>query len=377
MKLTVRLAFAAALLAALLPAQATKGDYLTYVGTYTKPNQSKGIYAWRFSPATGKMTELGLAAESAGPSFLAISPNRKFLYAVNELSTFQGQKAGAVSAFAIDTATGKLRLLNQVSSRGDGPCHLAIDRTGKWLVVANYGGGSTAEYPIHPDGSLGEASTFVQHAGSSIDPQRQKGPHAHDAVFSPDGRTAFVLDLGLDQILNYTTRGLKPEAIPFSKVTPGAGPRHMVFHPKGRFAYVATEMTASVITMRYNAGKFEEVQTVTTVAADFKGTRSGAEIAIHPTGKFVYASTRGADTISVFAVDPAKGTLTPVDRVSTQGKTPRSFAIDPTGAYLFAANQDSDTVVQFRIDAATGKLTPTGTVLQAFSPVCVVFTRAK
>ncbi len=377
MKLTVKLLASAALLAALLPAQPAKGDILAFVGTYTKPNQSKGIYAWRLSPATGKMTPLGLVGESQSPSFLAIHPNRKFLYAVNEVSTFEGKKAGAVSAFSLDAATGQLHLLNQVSSQGDGPCHLAIDPTGKWLVVANYGGGSTAEYPIHADGTLGDASTFAQHKGSSVDPQRQKGPHAHDAVYSPDGKTAFVLDLGLDQILHYTTAGLKPAVPPFTKITPGSGPRHMVFDPRGHFAYLMTEMTASVVAFRYSPGKFEELQTLSTVPADFQGTRSGAEIAIHPTGKFVYASTRGVDAISVFAVDPAKGTLTAVDRTPTQGKTPRSFAIDPTGRCLFAANQDSDSIVQFAIDPKTGKLTPAGAPIQAFAPVCIVFTPAK
>jgi 6-phosphogluconolactonase len=376
MKLHSKLVLAAAVFAAGLSAQSTKGDYLAYVGTYTKPNQSKGIYAWRFSPSTGKMTSVGLVAETASPSFLALHPSRKFLYAVNELSTFQGQKAGAVSAFSIDAATGQLHLLNQVSSRGDGPCHLAVDPTGKWLIVANYGGGSAAEYPIHPDGTLGEAATFLQHKGSSVDTQRQQGPHAHDAVFSPDGKTVFVLDLGLDQILHYTTAGLTPAAPPFSKIAAGSGPRHMVFAPSGHFAYLMTEMKASVVAMRYAAGDFEALQTLPTVpAADFKPTMSGAEIAIHPTGKFVYASTRGANIISVFAVDPTKGTLTAVDSTPTQGKTPRSFTIDPTGAYLFAANQDSDTIVQFRIDPKTGKLTPTGAVLANLSPVCVLFVK--
>jgi 6-phosphogluconolactonase len=357
------------------PAKAAKGEYIAYVGTYTRPDKSRGIYAWRFQPATGKLTAIGLVGETASPSFLAIHPNRKFLYAVNEISNFEGKKAGSVSAFAMDTRTGQLKLLNTVSSRGDGPCHLALDRSGKWLFVANYGGGSVAEYPVHADGSLGESSAFVQHTGSSVNQQRQAGPHAHSTVLSPDGKTVFVADLGLDQILSYKVAGLTPNNLPFIKIAPGSGPRHLAFTPNGKFAYVMTEMTASVVAFRYGGGKFKELQTLPT--ADLSPTVSGAEIAVHPTGKFVYSSTRGANSIGVFAIDPAKGTLTPVERTPSGGKTPRNFAIDPTGAYLFAAHQDSDNVVVFRIDANTGKLTPSGDILEAFAAVCVTFVPAQ
>ena len=269
-----------------------------------------------------------------------------------------------------------LKALNTVSTRGDGPCHLAVDPTGKWLIVANYGGGSVAEYPVQADGTLGEASTFVQHEGSSVDAARQKGPHAHATVLSPDGKLVFVNDLGLDKILAYQVAGLKPADPPFTKIAPGAGPRHLAFAPNGHFAYAITEMTASVVAFRYANGKFEELQMLPNLAEDVPG-KSGAEIAVHPTGKFVYASTRGANLITVFAVDPAKGTLTAVDRTPTQGKTLRNFTIDPTGAYLFAANQDSDNIVVFKIDAKTGKLTPSGDVLEAGSPVCVMFIPAQ
>ena len=353
----------------------SKGDFIVYAGTYTRPGKSKGIYAWRFNPSTGKVAAIGLAGETASPSFLAVHPNRKFLYAVNEVSNYQGKKEGSVSAFALDAKTGMLKALNTVSSRGDGPCHLALDPAGKWLIVANYGGGSVAEYPVHADGSLGEASTFVQHEGSSADHQRQQGPHAHSTVISPDGKLVFVNDLGLDKILAYRVDGLKPADPPFVKIAPGSGPRHLAFAPNGKFAYAITEMTASVVAFRYAGGKFEELQTVPNLAEDVAG-KSGAEIAVHPSGKFVYSSTRGANLITVFAVDPAKGTLTAVDRTPVQGKTPRNFAIDPTGAYLFAANQDSDNVVVFRIDAKTGKLTPSGDVLEAGNPVCIVFVPA-
>jgi 6-phosphogluconolactonase len=377
MRLVSRLLFFVLALSAMPAGVAqSKGELIVYGGTYTRPNKSKGIYAWRFQPATGKLTSIGLVGETASPSFLAVHPNKKFLYAVNEISNYKGEKAGSVSAFAIDAKTGMLKALNTVSSRGDGPCHLAIDPTGQWLIVANYGGGSVAEYPVHADGTLGEASSFVQHTGSSVDPARQKGPHAHSAVLSPDGRLVFVNDLGLDKILSYHVDGLTPADPPFTKIAPGAGPRHLAFAPNGKFAYAITEMTASVVVFRYGGGKFEELQTIPNLSEDFAG-RSGAEIAVHPSGKFVYSSTRGHDSISVFAVDPAKGTLTFVDRTSTQGKTPRNFAIDPTGAYLFAANQDSDNVVVFKIDAKTGKLTPSGEKLEAGNPVCIVFVPAK
>ncbi len=356
-------------------AKPAKGEYIVYAGTYTGPGKSKGIYAWRFHPANGKVTAIGLVGETASPSFLAVHPNRKFLYAVNEVSNFEGKRAGSVSAFAMDTSTGQLKLLNTVSSRGDAPCHLALDPSGKWLFAANYNGGSVAEYPVHDDGTLGEASAFVQHVGSSVNRQRQAGPHAHSTVLSPDGKSVYVADLGLDQILSYKVGGLTPNDPPYIKIAQGAGPRHLAFTPNGRYAYVMTEMTASVVAFRYEGGKFEELQTLPTVepAANI----SGAEIAVHPNGKFVYSSTRGANTIAVFAIDADKGTLTPVERTPSGGKTPRNFAIDPTGAYLFAANQDSDLVVVFRIDAKAGKLTPTGDVLDAFAPVCVVFVPAQ
>jgi len=377
MKTTTRsLSFLLALLTMPAGVAQTKGDFIMYAGTYTRPNKSKGIYAWRFQPATGKLTSLGLVGETVSPSFLAVHPNKKFLYAVNEISNYKGEKAGSVTAFSMDTKTGMLKALNTVSTRGDGPCHLAIDPTGKWLIVANYGGGSVAEYPVHADGTLGEASSFVQHTGSSVDQARQKGPHAHSAVLSPDGKLVFVNDLGLDKILSYKVDGLTPADPPFTKIAPGTGPRHLAFAPNGKFAYAITEMAAGVVAFRYSNGKFEELQAVSNLSEDFPG-KSGAEIAVHPNGKFVYSSTRGHDSISIFAVDASKGTLTFVDRTPTQGKTPRNFAIDPSGAYLFAANQDSDKIVVFKVDAKTGKLTPSGEVLEAGNPVCITFVPAQ
>jgi 6-phosphogluconolactonase len=254
---------------------------------------------------------------------------------------------------------------------------VALDKSGKWLFVANYGGGSVAAFPVQEDGSLGKASTFVQHAGSSVNPQRQRRPYGHSANPSLDGRFVLAADLGLDQVLTYPldpVKGMASSASSIAKIQPGSGPRHLAFHPDGRFAYVASEMAATVTAFAYDPskGEMKELQTISMLPADFTGTKAAAEIAAHPSGKFLYASNRGHDSIAVFAID-AKGMLTAVEYVPTQGKNPRNFAIDPTGAYLLAANQDSANVVVFRIDSKTGKLTSTGDRLEAAFPVCVTF----
>jgi 6-phosphogluconolactonase len=365
------------------PAAQAPGDWIMYVGTYTKA-PSKGIYAYRFQSATGEVTPLGaagLAAETENPSFLAVHPNQRFLYAVNEVSRYEGKDAGSVSAFAIDRATGTLTLLNRVSSRGGGACHLSLDRAGKWLFVANYGGGSVAAFPVHDDGTLGEASAFFQHEGKSVNAARQSGPHAHETVVSPDNRFVLAADLGLDKVFTYrldpAKGGLAPGEPPFATIAPGSGPRHLAFRPDGKFVYVLKEMLSAVVAFRYDAGggTLAELQTLSTVPEGFSGDNSGAELATHPSGKFLYASNRGDDSIAIFRVDATKGTLTSAGRVSTQGKTPRGFAIDPSGRFLVAGNQNSGTVVVFRIDQQTGGLTPTGTVLQVGSPVNVVFSK--
>jgi 6-phosphogluconolactonase len=348
-----------------------QSDRTVYVGTYTRQN-SKGIYAYRFDTKTGKVTETGLAGETSNPSFLALHPNGKYLYAVNE------DKDGHVTSFSIDPASGKLTMLNQVSSQGSGPCALALDKTGKWLFVANYNNGSIAAYPVGADGKLGEASATDQHKGSSVNKQRQAGPHAHSTVLSPDNRFLLVNDLGLDQIFAYrldTAKGIDTASPVISKTPAGGGPRHLAFGSKGKFAYACNEMMSSVTTYSYDAktGELKEVQTVSMLPKDFTGSNSAAEIAVHPSGKFVYASNRGHNSIVRFDIDPAKGTLTAADWTPTDGKTPRNFAIDPTGGYLFAANQDGGGVVVFRIDKGTGKLEPTGTKLDVPVPVCVVF----
>ncbi len=357
---------------------AAKGKYLVYVGTGAE-KADKGIYAYRFDAATGQLTSLGRVAESDNPSFLAVAPNHRFLYAVNETTHFAGRNTGAVSAFSIDPASGKLTLLNEVSSVGVGPTHLVVDKTGKDVLVANYDSGSVAAFPIHADGRLGDASAFVQHHGSSVNPQRQEGPHAHSIYTSPDNRLVVSADLGLDKVLVYrfdAAKGtLTPNDPPFVKVNPGAGPRHFAFHPSGKFGYVINEMGSTVTAFSYQAasGTLHEIQTISTLPKDFKGENYPAEVEVGRSGKFLYGSNRGHDSIAVFAIDAQKGTLTPVEYVPTGGKFPRNFQIDPTGTYLFAANGNSGNITVFRIDASTGRLTATGQVLQVPSPLCVIF----
>ncbi len=357
---------------------AVASDFFVYVGTYTSKG-SEGIYLYRLQDRSGKMTALGLAAKTPNPSFLAIHPNGRFLYAVSEISSFEGKRSGAVSAFARDPKTGTLTLLNTVSSGGTGPCHVSVDKTGRTVLVANYGGGSVAALPIKDDGSLQEASAFVQHSGSSVNPKRQDAPRAHSINPSPDNRFAVVADLGLDQVLVYRLDPAKGSLVannpPFARVRPGAGPRHFAFHPGGRYAYVINEIASTVTAFTWDAagGILEETQTISTLPEDFSGNNTTAEVQVHPSGRFLYGSNRGHDSIAVFAVDVAKGTLTLVEHVSTQGRTPRNFGIDPTGSYLIAANQNSGSIVVFRIDAAAGRLTPTGETFQVSMPVCIKF----
>ncbi len=362
----------------------TSQKFLVYVGTYTN-HGSKGIYSYRFDSSTGKLTSLELAAEAEAPSFLAISPSGQFLYAVNELEKYNGQPTGAVSAFAIHPKTGKLTLLNQLSSRGEDPAHVTLDRTGKYVLVANYTTGSVAVYPILKDGRLGEASSFVQHKGHSVNPERQEGPHAHAIALSPDNRFAIVADLGLDELLVYRfdaangTLGAKPQIV---HTSPGAGPRHLVFSSNGKFLYVINEIKSTVVTYSYDPvnAALHELQSISALPQGFKGDSTAAEIEIDPSGKFLYASNRAAaedGTIAVFAIDRDKGTVTHVETDSSGGKAPRNFAIDPTGSWLLAANQDSNNIVVFRLDRKTGHLTRTEESREISSPVCLKFLTAE
>ncbi len=363
------------------PAQAQQhGKYLLYVGTYTEEGgKSKGIYAFRYDSQTSEITPLGLAAETTNPSWVTAHPNGRFLYAVNEVQNYKGPNSGGVSAFSIDHVTGKLTFLNEEPSRGADPCYVTVDKTGKYGLVANYTGGSLAVFPILADGKLGEASAFVQHSGKGTNPERQEGPHVHSVDLSPDNRFAMVDDLGLDELLVYKFDSSKgsvvPNDPPFTKLTPGSGPRHFALRPDGKFAYVISEMGRTVTVFSNDAatGKLEVLQTVTTLPKGFTGRNDDAEIHVHPSGKFLYASNRGDDSIAIYAIDKDKGTVTQLAIVPTGGKEPRSFEIDPTGTLLFAANQKSDNIVVFRIDQKTGLLTPTSKVLEVGSPVCVKF----
>jgi 6-phosphogluconolactonase len=374
-------ALSSTLLAAAAPAE-HHGKYLFYVGTYTEEG-SKSIYAYRFDADTGEIAELGLAAETTNPSFVALHPNGRFLYAVNEVGNYKGPDSGGVSAFSIDRATGKLTFLNEVASRGADPCYITVDKTGKYVLVANYTGGSLAVFPVREDGTLGEASAFIQHSGHGANPERQEKAHAHSIDLSPDNRLAMVDDLGLDELLVYKFDSSKgsptPNSPPFVKLDAGAGPRHFALSPSGKFAYVVAEMqsTVTVLSNDSDSGTLHRLQTISTLPKSFTGQNDDAEIQIYPSGKFLYASNRGSDTIAVFAIDSSKGTLTPIEYTPTQGKIPRSFGIDPTGKFLFAENQKSDNVVVFGIDAKTGHLTPTGKVLDVGSPVCVKFLKVE
>ena len=349
-----------------------------YFGTYTSrgENASKGIYRSVLDLETGKLSNPVLAAEVRNPSFLEIHPNGKFLYAVSESGG-----AGSVSAYALDRDAADLKFLNQQPSGGANPCHVSIDHAGRNLLVANYGGGSAAVIPIKSDGKLGEPTGFVQHEGSSVNPRRQKAPHAHSINVSPDNRFAFVADLGIDKIMIYRLDIEKGTLVannpPFAKVKPGAGPRHFAFHPNGRFAYVINELDCTVTAFAYESasGALTQLQTITTLPNGFDGSNSCAEVRVHPGGKFLYGSNRGHDSIVVYKVDLAKGTLTFVEHETANIKTPRNFNIDPTGRFCLVANQGGDSVVVFRIDRQTGALEPTGHKISVARPVCVRFLR--
>jgi 6-phosphogluconolactonase len=355
------------------------GSQWIFIGTYTNGGKSQGIYRLEIDNETGRVSEPTLAAESPDPSFLAVHPTKRFLFAVNELATFEGKPSGSVTGFTLDAKTGVLGSINKQSSRGAAPCHLSIDHTGKAVLVANYSGGSVAALPIGDDGRLGPATAFAQHEGSSADKSRQSEPHAHSINLDAGNRFAVAADLGLDKLLVYKFDPLKPALVPddppFAKVAPGSGPRHFAFHPDGKHAYVINELKSTVTAFDYNAerGVLSEIQTIGTLPVGFTGSSSTAEVQVHPSGKFLYGSNRGHDSIAVFAIEPGTGRLKALEQVPTGGKNPRNFGIDATGKFLLAANQDSDTIKVFKIDGETGRLTPTGQIVAVPVPVCVKF----
>ncbi len=367
----------------LIPAgEALASGYLVYVGTYTG-NGSEGIYAYRFDPATGEISPIGLAAATDNPSFLAVDPKARFLYAVNELDPSHGEPTGLVSVFAIDRDSAKLIWLQEVSSLGGDPAFVSLDRSARFLMVANYdvfnyAGGSYAVFPIGADGRLGPRSAYVREAGSSADPERQRGPHPHSIQVTADNRFVITADLGLDRLFvdrfDARTGSLTPGSPRVVKADPGAGPRHLAFAPSGKFLYVVNELASTVMAYSYEPGPGTLVgkQTVSTLSKDFTGKNTAAEIVVDAGGRFLYVSNRGDDSIEVFGIDPESGSLTTVERVPSGGRAPRSFAIDPTGRWLFAGNQDSNEIKLFEIDQASGRLTATPRSWKIVSPVCVL-----
>jgi 6-phosphogluconolactonase len=355
------------------------GSQWVFVGTYTNSGKSKGIYRLEIDNASSKVSAPVLAAESPDPSFLAISPSRRHLYAANEVEKFEGKLAGSITAFRLDAKTGELEKLNQQSSRGPAPCHLSVDPTGKAVLAANYSGGSVVALPIGEDGRLGPASGFIQHIGRGADPSRQSEPHAHSINVDHAGKYAVAADLGLDELLVYkldaASATLTPNSPPFTMVAPGSGPRHFAFHPDGTHAYAINELKSTVTALNYNpaSGTLSAFQTISTLPLSYEGASYTAEVQVHPSGRFLYGSNRGHDSIAVFAIEPGTGRLKAVEQVPTGGKAPRNFGIDATGRLLLAANQGSDTIKVFKIDPETGRLTPTGQVIKVPVPVCVKF----
>ncbi len=356
------------------PSQTSSHPDLALVGTYTAKTQSKGIYILQFDERTGEFRVAGVAAETPNPSWVLVHPNGKFVYAANESG-----KNSTVSAFALDPQTGKLTLLNQLPALGEDPCHLAFDTTGKFLFVANYTSGTVAVFPILPDGKLGEHTAAVKDEGKlGPNAKRQEGPHAHWVQVSPDDHSLFVSDLGLDAVqklgFDPSKGSLSPDPAAGTHVAPGSGPRHVAFSADGKYMYVLSELQNTVSVFAKDAhGNYQPGQIISALPSGFQGKSDAAEIVLHPSGKWLYTSNRGSDTIAVFAVDPAHGTLRLLADVPSGGKEPRHFIIDPSGQFLLAENQHSDSIVEFRIDSNTGALTPTGRVVHVPSPVCLTF----
>src|SRR5262245_2488614 len=352
-----------------------RGDTVwVFVGTYTG-KKSQGIYRAELDTATGKLGKAELAAEIASPSFLAIHPERTHLFCVCELT---GKRAGGVASFKLDAKTGALKPINQQSSVGGGPCHITSDKAGKNVLIANYGGGSAAVLPVDKDGKLGEASSFVQHTGSSVNKGRQEAPHAHSVNLDKDNKFAVVADLGLDKLLVYKFDSAKgtitandPAAL---DLAPGAGPRHFAFHPNGKFAYTNNELDSTVTALAYDAdkGSFTKLNTLSTLPAEHKGN-STAETVVHPNGKFVYVSNRGHNSIAIFEVNESTGELKAAGHPGEGVKIPRNFNIDPTGKWMIVANQAGDSLIVYEIDEKTGQLKPTVQSVEVGSPVCVRF----
>lgn len=352
---------------------------LVAVGTYTRTT-SDGIYICEFDSATGDLEPVSSISGAENPSFLALHPNGRTLYATAEIEEFDEKRQGALYAYSIDADTGRLSPINAVGSGGAGPCHVSVDATGRYLLAANYHGGSVCVAPINDDGSLEPLSCFIQHEGSSVNPDRQEQAHAHSINLDAQNRFAYVPDLGQDKVVIYRLDLDRGELVANDPAhvesEPGAGPRHFDFSPDGARAYVINELGCTITGYDYDSetGALTPFQTVGTLpAAGFGRHNTTADIHVHPSGRFVYGSNRGHDSIAIFSVDEETGRLTEAGHQSTEGWTPRNFAIDPSGEFLLAANQDSDTIVSFRIDGESGALEPTGGVTEIPMPVCIKF----
>lgn len=362
---------------------ATGETTYVFVGTFTGVDDhgggAEGIYVCRMDNNTGAVELLHTVPDVPNPSYVALHPQLPILYAVNAVPEIDGHAGGGVGAFAIDPATGALTFLNRQSSCGAGPCHVSVEQTGRYLITANYTGGSVAMLPIAADGSVAPATDSVQHVGSSVNPERQGEPHGHSFTVDPANRFALACDLGLDQVLVYgldlENGKLPPADPPFATVAPGSGPRHLDFHPNGRTVYVINEIGNTVTVFNYDQerGALDELQTIPTLPPDFTATSHTADVHVHPSGKFVYGSNRGHDSLVIYAVNDADGTLSLIGHQSTLGEVPRNFVIDPSGTFLLAANQDTDTIVTFRVNAENGELEPTGHVASVPTPVCLKF----
>jgi len=364
-------------------------ETLVYIGTYTESirfgtgkileGKGEGIYVYRMDQTSGSLERVSTTTGITNPSYLAFDSAGRFLYAVNELKTYENKPTGTISEFAVDPKTGKLEFLNKRMTHGTDPCHVLVDKKREYVFVANFMSGSVCVLPVLEDGSLGDASDFIQHQGSSIDPVRQQGAHAHAVTLDEAGRFAFVPDLGLDKVMAYrfdAKRGmLEPNEVPWVKMKPGAGPRHVAFHRSGRFAFLINELDSTLASLSYDGrrGAFKVLQVVPTIPEGYQGESTCSDVQVSPGGAFVYGSNRGHDSIVIYRINQRTGRLTFVGHQSTLGKTPRSFGVDPSGRFLLAANQDSDTVVTFQIEPKTGELLPTGHATHVPTPVCVKF----
>ena len=346
-----------------------------YIGTYTN-KESQGIYRALFNTETGEITGLALAAASSNPSFIALHPNSTHLYAVHEVSDYNGEDSGAISAYSLQ-ADGSLALLNTQLTRGGAPCYVSLDAGGQWAFIANYGGGNVTLFPVDADGRVQEATSFIQHEGSSAHPTRQQAPHAHCILIDPTGKYVYSADLGIDKIMIYELDSEQEALIPKApaQLPAGAGPRHFVFHPNGRHAFVINELNSTITAFDYDnsTSTLTAIATTSTLPADFQDSNTCADIHVHPNGRFVYGSNRGHDSIAVLEFDEETGSLAWLATTSTQGNTPRNFTLDPSGRFLLAANQNSNTILSLSIHPDTGLLAPTGHLLEVPTPVCLKF----